>query len=223
VRNATISVKARGTTSGQIRLKPDPTEMEVAPEGLLALWVPGENPVAAEGAAFRLPAGAELVVRVHYKKTYGYGGRVMTDRSAVGLYFGQDPSVEIRRFAMSSAPVTASRELVSFSRTVGEDLQALAFRPDPSLTNTKLRVDAVSAAGVRTPVIRLAARPDWTRRYWFDQPLTWARGTRIEVIAEIDGADALLPPSGSPLPPQVVDGTPVRVTFDVIPAPRPSR
>ena len=98
MRNATISVKAKATTSGQIPLKPDPTEMEVAPEGLLAVWVPGENPVAPEGAAFRLPAGAELVVRVHYKKTYGYGGRAMTDRSAVGLYLGQDPSVEIRRF-----------------------------------------------------------------------------------------------------------------------------
>ena len=80
-----------------------------------------------------------------------------------------------------------------------------------------LRVDAVSAAGVRTPVIRLAVRPDWTRRYWFEQPLTWPRGTRIEVVAELNGADTLLPPSGSPLPPQVVDGTPVRVTFDVIP------
>jgi len=212
VRNATISVKATS---------PDPTG--VPPEQVLAVWVPGEAPVDAKGAAFRLPAGAELAVRLHYKKSFSYEGTAMTDRSAVGLYFGQDPAVEIRRFAIASAPVTASGDPVSFSRTVDEDLQALAFRPDPSLTNASLRVDAVSAAGVRTPVIRLAARPDWTRRYWFDQPLTWARGTRIEVVAEINGADALLPPSGSPLPPQAVDGTPVRVTFDVIPARQPSR
>jgi hypothetical protein len=74
----------------------------------------------------------------------------------------------------------------------------------------------VSAAGVRTPVIQLAVRPDWTRRYWFEQPLAWPRGTRIEVMAVLNGADGLLPPSGTPLPPQVVDGTPIRVTFDVI-------
>ena len=141
----------------------------------------------------------------------------MTDRSAVGLYFGQDPSTEIQRFAMASAPVSAASDQVSFSRTVNEDLQALAFRPDPLLSNARLRVDAVSAAGVRTPVIRLAVRPDWTRRYWFEQPLTWPRGTRIEVVAELNGADTLLPPSGSPLPPQAIDGTPVRVTFDVMP------
>jgi len=212
VRNATISVKATS---------PDPTG--VPPEQVLAVWVPGEAPVDAKGAAFRLPAGAELAVRLHYKKSFSYEGRAMTDRTAVGLYFGQDPSAEIRRFAVASAAVTAAGDPVSFSRTVDEDLQALAFRPDPSLTNVSLRVDAVSAAGVRTPVIRMAARPDWTRRYWFEEPLNWPRGTRIEVAAELNAADTLLPPSGSPLPPQAVDGTPVRVAFDVIPAPQPSR
>jgi hypothetical protein len=188
----------------------------VAPEQMLAVWVPGEDPVDAEGAAFRLPAGAELVVRVHYKKTYSYEGREMTDRSAVGLYFAQGPAREIRRFAVASAPVTATRDPWSFSRMVDEDLQVLAFTPDPSLSNARLQVDAVSAAGVRTPVMQLAVRPDWTRRYWFEQPLALSRGTRIEVVAVLNGADTLLPPSGTPLPPQVVDGTPIRVTFDVI-------
>jgi len=197
VRNATISVKAD-------------------PEQLLAVWTPGEDPVDAGGAAFRLPAGAELAVRVHYKKTYSYEGREMSDRSAVGLYFAKDPSMEIRHFAVASGPVTATREPLSFSRTVDDDLQALAFRSDPSLSNVRLQVDAVSAAGIHTPVIQLAVRPDWARRYWFEQPLALPRGTRIEVVAILNGADRLLPPSGTPLPPQVVDGTPIRVTLDVI-------
>ena len=206
LRNATISVKGKTTGAADA----------IASEETLAVWLPGENPVNAPGAAFRMPAGAELVVRMHYKKTYGYEGKAMTDRSAMGLYFAQEPSTEIRRFGIASAPVSATGNRVSFSRTVSEDLQALAFRPDPSLSNARLQVDAVSAAGVRTPVIRLAVRPDWTRRYWFERPLTWPRGTRIEVVAQLNGADALLPPSGSPLPPQVVDGTPIRVTFDVV-------
>jgi hypothetical protein len=198
VRNATVSVK--GT------------------EDVLAVWIPGEDPVDAKGAAFRLPAGAELVVRTHYKRTYSYEGREMRDRSAVGLYFAQGPSMEIGHFAVASAPVTATRDPLSFSRTVDEDLEALAFRADPSLSNVRLQVDAVTAAGARTPVIQLAVRPDWTRRYWFEQPLALPRGTRIEVVAVLNGADTLLPPSGTPLPPQVVNGTPIRVTFDVIAA-----
>jgi hypothetical protein len=198
VRNATISVK--GT------------------EEVLAVWIPGEDPVDADGAAFRLPAGAELIVRMHFKRTYSYEGREMSDRSAVGLYFAQGPSTEIQHFALASAPVTSTRDPLSFSRTVDEDLQALAFSSDPSLSNVRLQVDAVTAAGVRTPVIQVAVRPDWTRRYWFERRLALPRGTRIEVVAVLNGADALLPPSGTPLPPQVVDGTPIRVTFDVIAA-----
>ena len=199
VRNATISLKAD-------------------PEQVLAVWAPGDDPVDAEGAAFRLPAGAELAVRVHYKKTYSYEGREMSDTSAVGLYFAPGPSMEIRRFAVASAPVTSTRDPLSFSRTVDEDLQALAFRSEPSLSNVRLQVDAVSAAGVRTPVIQLAVRPDWARRYWFERPFALPRGTRIEVVAVLNGADGLLPPSGTPLPPQVVDGMPIRVTFDVVAA-----
>jgi hypothetical protein len=126
--------------------------------------------------------------------------------------------MEIRRFAVASAPVTSTRDPLSFSRTVDEDLQALAFRSEPSLSNVRLQVDAVSAAGVRTPVIQLAVRPDWARRYWFERPFALPRGTRIEVVAVLNGADGLLPPSGTPLPPQVVDGMPIRVTFDVVAA-----
>jgi hypothetical protein len=199
VRSATISVKAN-------------------PEQELAFWVPGEDPVDAEGAAFQLAAGAELVVRVHYRKTYTYESREMTDRSAVGLYFATSPSMDIRRFTVASAPATATGDPLSFNRTVDEDLQALAFRADPLLSNVRFQVEAVSASGVRTPVIQLAVRPGWARRYWFEQPLALPRGTRIEVVAVLNGADTLLPPAATPLPPQVVDGSPIRVAFDVIPA-----
>jgi hypothetical protein len=103
-----------------------------------------------------------------------------------------------------------------FGVTVTEDLQALAFRPDQMLTNARLHVATVSPAGQRTPAIQLAVRPDWTRRYWFERPLRLPRGTRIEVVAVLNGADTLLPPAGAPLPPQFVDGSPVRVMLDVV-------
>jgi hypothetical protein len=210
VRDAIISVKPSTTADAAT---------DTAPDRVLALWVPGEDPVAAADGAFRLPAGAELIVRVHYKKTYQYESKPMTDRSTVGLYFAQSPSKEIRRFDVASASVTSkSSEPLSFSRTVSEDLRALALSPDRALSNIFLQVDAVSATGVRTSVIRLAVRPNWTRRYWFDQPLALPRGTRIEVVAVLDGADGSLPPAGTPIPPQPV-GSPVGVVFDVVRVP----
>jgi hypothetical protein len=60
----------------------------VAPEPVLARWLPGQDPEPmSEAAAMRLPANAELGVRIHYKKTWQFEGKPMTDRSTVGIYF----------------------------------------------------------------------------------------------------------------------------------------
>jgi hypothetical protein len=206
VRDAIVSLKSQPTAGAS----------HVAEADVLAAWIPGEDPVDAEGGAFRLPPRAELTVRVHYLKTFNYSGREMKDRSTVGLYFAPGPTNEIKRLTVGSGPVKAGGSPVSFGTAVDQDLQALAFRPDPSLSNVGLQVDTVSAAGVRTPLIRLAVRPNWARRYWFDQPVTLRKGARIDVTAVIDGADTLLPPAGTPLPPQKLDGAPVRVMFDVV-------
>jgi hypothetical protein len=213
VRDALVSMKSQPTAGAS----------DVADADVLAAWIPGEDPVDAEGAAFRLPPRAELAVRVHYQKTFSYFGREMKDRSTVGLYFAPEPSNEIRRFTVGSGPAKTAGSPVSFGAAVDQDLQALAFRPDPSLSNVGLQVDMVTAADVRTPLIRLSVRPHWARRYWFERPVTLRKGTRIEVRAVIGGADTLLPPAGTPLPPQELDAAQVRVMFDVVasgPGPR---
>jgi hypothetical protein len=201
-----------------VSLKSPPTAgtLQVAEADVLATWVPGEDPVEADGGAFRLPPQAELRVSVHYRKTFGYSGREMKDRSAVGLYFAPEPANEIRRFTVGSSQATVAGSSVSFSAAVDQDVRALAVRPDPSLSNVGLEVDSVSTDGVRTPLIRLAVRPNWARRYWFEQPVTLRKGTRIEVKAMIDRADTLLPPAGTPLPPQDLAAAQVRVMFDVV-------
>ena len=201
VRHATVAIKS-------------------APEHVLAVWLPGEDPVAApNGTAFWLPAGADLLVRIHYKKSYKYDGQAVTDRSTVGLYFAPGPATEIRSWIVASPPVTgASGDRVSFNRPIDEDLQALAVYADPALANVDVQIDAVAPDGVRTPVIRFAVRPDWSRRYWFERPLLLHRGSRIEIVALVNGADVLLLPSAAPTPTQPVTGSPVRITFDVVPA-----
>ena len=197
VRNATVALKAQ-------------------PETILAVWLPGEDPVpTAMGTAFALPAGAELLVRIHYKKSYTYEGQAMTDRSSVGLYFATGPATPLRTWVVG--PAGARSERVTFDRSVDEDLEALAIHADPSLTNARFEVDVVAADGKRTPVIRFAARPDWTRRYWFEPPLALARGSRVEVVAAINGADGLVLPTAVPTPPQS-DGSVMRLSLDVVPA-----
>ena len=165
---------------------------------------------------FQVPAGAEFVVRIHYKKTYQYDGKEMTDRSSVGLYFSPDTPQAIDLMTVSSEPGNSMKGgPITFRRTLNEDMTALAVSPDPSLSNARLQIASIDPEGTRTPIVNLSVRPDWTRRYWFAQPLTLRQGSQIEVTAVINGADELLPPAASPTPAQSTDG-PVRVLFDVI-------
>ncbi len=54
----------------------------------LGVWTPRQNPAPIVlSPPVRLVPGAHLLVRIHYKKTWLFEGRSMTDRSTIGLYF----------------------------------------------------------------------------------------------------------------------------------------
>lgn len=59
--------------------------------GVLAVWYPGlEKAVPIkDGQGVELPAKAELVVRMRYKKSWQHEGMEVSDRSTVGLYFNE--------------------------------------------------------------------------------------------------------------------------------------
>jgi hypothetical protein len=58
---------------------------------VLAVWHPGlEKAVPVkDGQGVELPAKAELVVRMRYKKSWQHEGMEVSDRSTVGLYFSE--------------------------------------------------------------------------------------------------------------------------------------
>jgi hypothetical protein len=73
VRSATIALKASGATSAAS----PPAE-----------WCPQQKQSEpSKNGRFELRAGSDMVVRVHYMKTWTYDGKAVTDRSAIGLYF----------------------------------------------------------------------------------------------------------------------------------------
>jgi hypothetical protein len=170
VRSATISLKG-------------------SPEQILARWLPGQDSRPPEAAAaFRLPAGAELDVRIRYKKTWSYEGKAMKDRSSVGLYFAKAGSErQLTSLPVSSNDVPSAKgQVFSFSQTIDRDMQALALSPDQVPDNLTLQVEAVRPDGSRTPVIRFNTRPDWKRRYWFAREIALPKGTKIEVSGTVN-------------------------------------
>jgi hypothetical protein len=225
VRSATIFVRdARSDVVQRPGAKPTGEGGSPVPERVLAHWLPGhEREPIDSGTAFRLPAGAQLGVRIHYKKTWQFEGKPMSDRSTVGLYFA--PVKEAHELLMlpidsSSTPAAgAANQTVTFSRALPEDLRVVAVSPDAVPPNITLQVEAVRPDGARTPMIRLNTRADWDRRYWFEKPLTLPRGTKIEVTATFEDPD-ILSAAFATAPPTTPAPRPstVRLTLNVLPA-----
>jgi hypothetical protein len=181
VRRATISVRAVA----------DPRAAGITPERVIALWLPGDHPVALDaGIGFEVPPGAELIVRIQYRKTWQYERKAMTDESRVGLYFAEPGAAEVQVIRAFTPDATQP-----FATTVGEEVRALAVYADPGVAAAHLAVTAVRPDGSREELIAFRPQADWARRYWFREPILLPRGTRIQVTAEPDGK--LLPPAAA--------------------------
>ena len=216
VRSAVIYVKREKTSDVPRDFGP---AAAIEPDHVLERWLPGQDPEPIDnGTAFKLPAGAELSVRIHYKKTWQFEGKPMTDRSTVGVYFAPEKSAQELLVVQVALPENAAPKdkMLSFTQTIDQDVQALAVTPDQVAPNITLQVEAVLPDGSRTPMIRLNTRADWTRRYWFDKPITIPRGTKIKVTANLEDPDLLSSAFGGPLAPKPAQPSAMRLTLDVI-------
>lgn len=181
-------------------------------ERTIALWVPGDHPATADsGSGFEVPAGAELVVRIRYRKTWEYENRAMSDRSTLGLYFAEDPAEPIRQLALEATARPGAA--VRTSTTLTEPVRALALYADRGGASTAIELAAIRPDGTRETLVALRPNPEWTRRYWFREPLVLPRGTRLELQATDE--EPLLPPAALPRGSAAEPG--VRVVVNVIP------
>jgi hypothetical protein len=206
VRAATIAVRS-------------PAASGTGAERVLGLWLPGEDPIATDaGLGFELPAAAELVVRVLYRKTWEYERKELRDRSTVGLYFatGTPASVQAVRLAPDFTAVgTADR--FAFRRVLAEDSRVLGVYPEAGQNNTAVKIVATRPDRTRVDLITFHPRPDWSRRYWYREPIQLPKGTTIETIVLFDDETPLLPLSLSPATATRPDLSSMRLTLNVAP------
>lgn len=192
-----------------------------SPDRILARWLPGHDaPPTLAAAAFPLNAGAELVARIRYKKTWSYEGKALSDRSTIGIYFADAPAATpLATLALTSPEIPSTKgQTFTFARTVEEDVRALAISPDQVPDNLTLKVEAVRPDGSRTPMIRFATRPEWARRYWFAEPLLLPRGSRVEVSGVVTDPDLVAAAFGGPVSPEKTAGlTKLTLALDVVP------
>jgi hypothetical protein len=184
--------------SAQIAVKTTAPSGDV--ERTLALWVPGDTPVALpDGTGFDVPADAELVVRVRSQKTWEHEREAMTDRSEVGLYFASGAPQAIRMLTLTAAAPRASEptDVVSGGVVLGLRTAAatrvLSLYPAAAAAGARVTVDAIPPEGLMQRLIEFTPRPGWDRRYVFDTPVDLPAGTQLSVsVGPVDNA----PPTG---------------------------
>jgi hypothetical protein len=221
VRSATVSVgmgavAATGDSEPPTRNSQPDMSQDPTIERLVALWLPGDHPIPLDaGAAFELPAGASLIVRVRYRKTWEYENRAVSDRSSVGLYFTDGSATPVEALTLAGQ-ANAGETTTTVSGTIVEPMRVVAIYPDPDFVDAAVQVMASRPDGSRDELIAFRPHAGWARRYWFREPIALPRGTRIE--ARVTPGEALLPPSALAAMPQSEPGR-VRLTLNVLRGP----
>jgi hypothetical protein len=184
-------------------------------------WLPGEPPVTLEGkAAYRLPVGSPLSVKVQYRKTWKNESDEVTDRSALGLYFASSSAArEVQRVIVRPTAEASLDAPLTFTHAIDRDLEAVAIRAEGGPADLSAQVVAVAPGGARTPLIRLVVRRDWPRQYAFAAPVRLVKGSRIEITTTPSEAALWESITGEPPAPSG-DAGPLTLTLDTIAATR---
>ena len=146
----------------------------------VVVWVPGQPPVLNESAGHPAPEGADIILRIHYKKTWITEGQEFSDQSRVALYFFDDESERIDSLLIES-PVNSESSEIIFSYEVPEHAILLSVLPEVDIGASELQVTAVTPEGNKIPILWLR-EPDsgWLTRFWLQDPINAPMGTTIE-------------------------------------------
>ena len=182
--------------------------------GMLAVWVPGDNLISAPaGTAFRLPAGAKLRLEIHYKKQWQNEGKVIKDRSTVGLYYTTAPPSGREIQSLAIAAPNGVERASTFGGVLPVKGRVVAVRPSLDHVYGTFTVRAITPGGTSVPLLRLRTpRPEWRRRYWLAEPVDLPAGSRIEVATTLPSTYIEL--AGA----QFMKTYPLQAALDFVPA-----
>jgi hypothetical protein len=180
------------TPAQAIKPSSDPDPGHLAPGPVLGTWMPGQKALALpENVAQLLPAGSRIAVRIHYRGA----GEESKDSSAVGLYFAKTtPRRQLQEAGISNSesliPAGADLYQVTAALTIKDDAEAFAIRPGVHPLMMSLQATAYRTDGTQEVMIWTRGYQfDWQPTYYFKQPVSLPRATRIEVIAYFDNSD----------------------------------
>ena len=162
----------------------------------VAVWWPGQQVVRLDGVGYPLPAGADLVVRILYKKTWITEGQEFSDRTRLGLHLADGAVGAVEQTVVDPAVEPAGREM-AFRHAFDGGVTLLALLPEVAVDSEELKVEGVLPDGSTRPLL-LIREPDpaWPTRYWLEEPLDLPAGSAVQVTATLKpGAGVAAVPS----------------------------
>ena len=166
-------------------------------EDMFNNWIcstaPGDPPlILPSGVGRRIPAGAKIVVQMHYTPT----GKEEKDRSRIGfiLHKGPDPPTRNARTALImnnkfTIPPGADNHRVDASFTFPRNALLLTMMPHMHLRGKDFLVQATFPDGRHETLLSVPAYDfNWQNSYRFADALNIPKGTRIDCTAHFDNS-----------------------------------
>jgi hypothetical protein len=161
-------------------------------DGAIGGYVPG-LPAGrlAPGRAIFLPAGADIVLQVHYNAT----GKATSDRTKVGIVFARQDAVE-RSYQIGLVnptfviPPGDPNYRVDADMTVDSDVRVIGFTPHMHLRGRSFEFRATLPDGTREVLLRVPKYDfNWQLTYDLAEERVFPKGTKFEATATFDNSE----------------------------------
>jgi hypothetical protein len=158
----------------------------------------GESPgrdvdVWPAGTAKKIPAGATILLQIHYSRSSGLSAPE-TDRSSVGLVFTkQPPDKEVSTETIVNyhfqIPAGSDNHEVTSCFILKQDAHIVSLMPHMHLRGKDMTIKAYYPDGRSETLLNVPHYSfSWQATYYFKNAIAIPKGTRIECIAHFDNS-----------------------------------
>ena len=160
-------------------------------DGIIAEYVPGIPPlVLPDGYAFKLTAGTDIMLQVHYTPN----GKAVEDVSKVGIIFARErPRYRVLTTAAVSPtlriPPNEANYVTKAFLTFGTEVEVLGINPHMHLRGKRAEVRVTYPDG-RKEELLLVPKYDFNWQITYEPAVAWKwpAGTKLEAVATFDNS-----------------------------------